>query len=62
MKWILIYLKSTSTCSLCFANDKPVLDGYTYAYMASDIDFRKSILGYLTTFVGGGAISWQSGL
>jgi hypothetical protein len=39
-----------------------MLDGYTYAYMAGDIDFIKSILGYLTTFVGGGAISWQSRL
>jgi hypothetical protein len=39
-----------------------MLDRYTDAYMASDIDFRKSIVGYLTTFVGGGAISWQSGL
>jgi len=45
MKWILIYLKGTSTYSLCFANDKPILDGYTDAYMAGDIDFKKSILG-----------------
>ena len=39
-----------------------MLDGYTYAYMVGDTNFRKSILGYLTTHVGGGAISWQSRL
>jgi ATP-binding cassette subfamily B (MDR/TAP) protein 1 len=42
MKWVLRYLKGTSSFSLCFGNDKPVLDGYTDADMAGDVDSRKS--------------------
>jgi hypothetical protein len=46
---------------LCFGNDKQVLDGFTDADMAGDIDSRKSTLGYLITY-SGGAVSWQSRL
>ena len=38
-----------------------MLEGYTDADLAGDIDLRKSTSGYLTTFAGG-AISWQSKL
>ena len=38
-----------------------MLEGYTDADLADDIDSRKSTSGYLTTFAGG-AISWQSKL
>ena len=38
-----------------------MLEGYTDVDLAGDIDFRKSMLGYLTTFAGG-AVSWQSKL
>jgi hypothetical protein len=59
--WILKYLKGTSSFSLCFGNDKPVLDGYTYADMTGDVDSRKSTSRYLMKFAGG-AVSWQSRL
>jgi len=38
-----------------------VLDGFTDADMADDIDSRKSTSGYLITY-SGGAVSWQSKL
>ena len=59
MKWILRYLKGTSSFNLCFGNNKPVLDGYTDAYMAGDVDFRKSTSRYLMKFAEG-VVSWQS--
>ena len=61
VKWILRYLRGTSKRCLCFGRGKPVLEGYTNADLAGDIDSRKSTSGYLTTFAGG-AISWQSKL
>jgi hypothetical protein len=53
VKWILRYLKGTSSFSLCFGNNKPVLDGYTNADMTGDVDSRKSTSGYLMKFAGG---------
>ena len=61
VKWIFRYLRGTSKLCLCFGKGKPVLEGYTDADMAGDLDRRKSTSGYLFTFVGG-AISWQSKL
>ncbi|KAL5821663.1 hypothetical protein ACOSQ3_023545 [Xanthoceras sorbifolium] len=61
VKWILRYLRGTSSHCLCFGNCKPVLEGYTDSDMAGDMDTRKSISGYLITFAGG-AVSWQSRL
>ncbi|CAL2259645.1 unnamed protein product [Prunus armeniaca] len=52
VKWILIYLRGTSKMSLCFGGGKPALIGYTDAYMAGDLDSRKSTSGYLITFLG----------
>ena len=61
MKWILRYLKGTSTSCLCFGSGDPVLQGYTDADYAGDKDRRKSTSGYLMTYAGG-AVSWQSRL
>ena len=61
VKWILRYLRGTSKVCLCFGNGKPVLDGFTDADMAGDVDSRKSTSGYLITFAGE-AVSWQSRL
>ncbi|XP_071909816.1 secreted RxLR effector protein 161-like [Coffea arabica] len=61
VKWILRYLKGTSRLCLCFGNGKTMLDGYTNADMAGDLDNRKSTSGYLMIFAGG-AVSWQSKL
>ena len=38
-----------------------MLEGFTDADMASDLDGRKSTSGFLFTFAGG-AVSWQSKL
>ena len=43
---------------LCFGTGEPMLDGYTDSNMAGDVDFWRSILGFLMTFAGG-AVSWQ---
>jgi hypothetical protein len=47
-----MYLKGTSSFSLCFDNNKLVLDGYTDTNMAGDVDSRKSKSGYLMKFAG----------
>ncbi|CAL2272140.1 unnamed protein product [Prunus armeniaca] len=52
VKWILRYLRGTSKMSLYFRGGKPTLIGYTDAYMAGDLDSRKSTSGYLITFSG----------
>ena len=51
VKWILIYLKGTSNACLCFGDDKPMLQVCMDADMTED-DSRKSLSGYLLTFVG----------
>ena len=61
MKWILRYLRGTSKVCLCFGSGEPMLDGYTDSDMASDVDSKKSISGFLMTFARG-AVSWQSKL
>ena len=61
VKWILRYLRGTSKVCLCFGNDEPKLIGYTDSDMASDLDSRKSVSGFLMTFARG-AVSWQSKL
>lgn len=60
-KQILKYLKGTSKLCLCFRSDRHVLQGFTNADLAGDIDTMKSTSGYLFTF-SGGAVSWQSKL
>ncbi|KAI4344544.1 hypothetical protein L6164_011759 [Bauhinia variegata] len=61
VKWILKYLRGTFRFCSCFGAGKPVLDGYTDADMAGDVDSRKSTSGYMMTFAGG-VVSWQSKL
>ena len=61
VKWILRYLKGTSHYCLCFGHDETVLEGFTDADMAGDMDTRKSTTGYLYTFAGA-AVSWVSRL
>ena len=61
VKWILRYLRgSTDTC-LCFTGASLKLQGYVDADFASDIDSRKSTIGFVFTR-GGTAISWASNL
>ena len=46
---------------LYFGRGGFVLNGYAYSDMTGDVDFKKSILGFLMTFAGG-TVSWQSKL
>ena len=46
---------------LCFSSGEPMLHGFTNSNMAHDIDYKKSISGFLMTFAGG-VVSWQSKL
>ncbi|KAL0404121.1 UNVERIFIED_CONTAM: Retrovirus-related Pol polyprotein from transposon TNT 1-94 [Sesamum radiatum] len=52
VKWILRYLKGTTKLCLCYGGADPILEGYTDADMAGDIDSRKSTSGYIYTFAG----------
>ena len=61
VKWILRYLKGTINYCLCFGHDETVLEGFTDADMAGDMDTIKSTTGYLYTFAGA-AVSWVSRL
>ena len=61
VKWILRYLKGTSHHCLCFGDNNIVLEGFTDADMAGDMDTRKSTTGYLYTFAGA-TVSWVSRL
>ena len=53
VKWIMRYLKETSSLNLCFGGEKPMLISYTDSDMAGDVDSRKSTSGYLIKFAGG---------
>ena len=57
VRWMLRYMRSTSRVCLCFGSSELMLVGYTDSDMASDVDSRKSILGFLMNFVRG-VISW----
>ena len=61
MKWIFRYSRDSSKSCMSFSSSNPVLEGYTDADMASDLDGRKSTSRYLFTFAKG-AVLWQSKL
>ena len=52
VKWIFRYLRGTSKMCLSFGTSQPVLEGFTDADMAGDLDDRKSTSGYVFTFAG----------
>jgi hypothetical protein len=57
VKWILRYLRGTSTHALCFVGSIIVLQGYVDSYMTGDKDSKRSTIGYVFT-VGGTIVSW----
>jgi hypothetical protein len=57
VKWILRYLKGTTTHALCFVGSDIVLQGYVDSDMAGDKDNRRSTTRYVFT-VGGRTVSW----
>jgi hypothetical protein len=61
VKWILRYLRGTTTHALCFGGSDTFLQGYVDSDMAGDKDSRRSTTGYVFT-IGGTAVSWISKL
>ena len=61
VKWILRYLKGTSTMALSFGRSQLSLQGFVDSDHAGDMDDRKSTTGYVFT-LGSAAVSWVSRL
>ena len=61
VKWILKYLRGTTTHALCFGGLDTFLQGYVDSNMAGDKDNRRSTTGYVFT-IGGTIVSWISKL
>jgi hypothetical protein len=57
VKWILRYLRGTTTHALYFGGSDTFLEGYVDSDMAGDKDSRKSTIGYVFT-IGGTTVSW----
>ena len=60
VKWILRYLRGTTSHAPCFGGSSTVLQGYVDSDMAGDKDSRSSATGYV--FTVGGRVSWISKL
>ena len=61
VKWILRYLKGSSSTCLCFISASLKLQDYVDADFTGDIDSRKSTTGFVFT-LGGTVISQASNL
>ena len=61
VKWILWYIKGTSSVCLRFSSNKPLLEGFTNSDMSVDVDTRRSTFGYVMAYARG-VVSWQSRL
>ena len=61
MKWLLRYLRGTSTTPLCFGKGKVTLQGFVDADLGGDVDSSKSTSRYIYT-IGGTVVSWISRL
>ena len=59
MKWLLRYLRGTSSTSLCFGKGKVTLQVFVDADLGGDVDSSKSTPGYIYT-IGGTIVSWMS--
>jgi hypothetical protein len=57
VKWILRYLRGTSSHALCFGGSDTHLKGYVDSDMVGDKDSRRSTTGYAFT-IGGITKSW----
>ena len=61
VKWLLRYLRGTSSTSLCFGKGKVTLQGFVDAYLGGEVDSSNSTSGYIYT-IGGTVVSWMSRL
>ena len=53
VKWILRYLRGTSSVCLRFGSGNPTLEGYTDSDMSADVDTSRSMFGYVMTYARG---------
>ena len=58
VKWLLRYLRGTSSTSLCFGKGKMTLQGFVDADLGGDVDSSKSTSWYIYN-IGGTAVSWM---
>jgi hypothetical protein len=61
LKWILRYLRGTTTHALCFGGSDTFIHGYVDLDMAGDKDSKRSTIGYVFT-IGGTIVSLTSKL
>ena len=61
VKWLLRYLRGTSSTSLCFGEGNVTLQGFVDADLGGDVDSSKSTSGNIYT-IGGTVVSWMSRL
>jgi hypothetical protein len=61
MKWVLRYLRGTSSYSITYYGSRDSVCGYVDLDFAGDLDKRRSTPGYVFTLAGG-PISWMSKL
>uniref|UniRef100_A0A3Q7IE66 Reverse transcriptase Ty1/copia-type domain-containing protein n=1 Tax=Solanum lycopersicum TaxID=4081 RepID=A0A3Q7IE66_SOLLC len=61
VKWLLRYLRGTSSTSLCFGKGNVTLQGFVDADLGGDVDSSKSTSRYIYT-IGGTAVSSMSRL
>ena len=61
VKWLLRYVRGTSSSSLCFGKVKVNLQGFVDADLGGDLDSSNSIFEYIYT-IGGTVVSWMSSL
>ena len=57
VKWLLRYLRGTSSTSLRFGKGKVTLHDFVDADLGGDVDSSKSTSGYIYT-IGGTIVSW----
>ena len=58
VKWLLRYLRGTSSTSLLFGKGKVTLQGFVDADLGGNVDSSKSTSGYIYT-ISGTAVSWK---
>uniref|UniRef100_A0A3Q7J622 Reverse transcriptase Ty1/copia-type domain-containing protein n=1 Tax=Solanum lycopersicum TaxID=4081 RepID=A0A3Q7J622_SOLLC len=61
VKWLLRYLRGTSSTSLCLGKGNVTLQGFLVADLGEDVYSSKSTSGYIYT-IGGTVVSWMSRL
>ena len=61
VKWLLRYLRGTSSTLIFFGKGNVTLHGFVDGNLGGDVESSKSTSGYIYT-IGGTAVSWMSRL